>query len=75
MNQIKKMNIETKRLKGQADAADEGDYLTFLTQGLFEMRSGSMEVKQSNISNHGLLQKKLNLNGIKGPDCLGISWW
>ena len=52
------MNIETKRLKGQADAADEGDYLTFLTQGLFEMRSGSMEVKQSNISNHGLLQKK-----------------
>ena len=68
------MNKETKRLKGQADAADEGDYLTFLTQGLFEMRSGSMEVKQSNISNHGLSQKKLNLNGIKGPDCLGISW-
>ena len=32
------------RLKGQADAADEGDYLTFLTQGLYEMRSGSMEV-------------------------------
>ena len=53
------------RLKGQADAADEGDYLTFLTQvcdppnlipginftfltqGLFEMRSGSMEVCKS----------------------------
>ena len=38
------------RLKGQADAADEGDYLTFLTQGLFEMRSGSMEVNHLNSS-------------------------
>ena len=36
------------RLKGQADAAEEGDYLTFLTQGLYEMRSGSMEVKLFN---------------------------
>ena len=42
------------RLKGQADAADEGDYLTFLTQGLYEMRSGSMEVKHFNFIQYGV---------------------
>ena len=32
------------RLQGQEDAADEQDYMTYVTQGLFELRSGSAEV-------------------------------
>jgi len=33
-----------ERLQGQEDAADEQDYMTYVTQGLFELRSGSAEI-------------------------------
>ena len=41
---LKFLSIRICRLQGQEDAADEQDYMTYVTQGLFELRSGSAEV-------------------------------
>ena len=39
------------RMQGEADAADEQDYMIFLTQGIYELRSGSAEVAIEYLNN------------------------
>ena len=37
-------NFVFSRLEGDAEAVEETDYMTFVNQGLYEMRSGSAAV-------------------------------
>ena len=39
------------RRQGEADAAEEPDYMIFVTQGIYELRSGSAEVALEYLNN------------------------
>ena len=61
------------RRQGEADAAEEPDYMIFVTQGIYKLRSGSAEVALEYLNNAIKLDPEDELPFIVRSQCLNRS--
>lgn len=67
------LRVTVFRMQGEADAGDEPDYMIFLTQGLYELRSGTPEVALEYLNNAIKLEPEDELPFIVRSQCLNRS--